>query len=170
MTNLARFLYKKRVLFVQKVRVTARKGHNMSHSQWDHVKYQTIKRMANTIMDRTGSPGYTWLLALMYVCFVLNHTASTTLNNQTPTTILTGSTSDCSPLLRFHWWEEVYFKLDDSDFPSESPELKGHFVGVSEHVGHAMTFKLSIHRYIKSTSSRKCTFCWQSHIDQHTSG
>jgi hypothetical protein len=71
-------------------------------------KYQTIKQMANTLMDRTGSPGYTWLLALMYVCFVLNHTASTTLNNQTPTTVLTGSTSDCSPLLRFHWWEEVY--------------------------------------------------------------
>jgi hypothetical protein len=43
---------------------------------------------------------------------------------------------------RFHWWEEVYFKLDDSDFPSESPELKGHFVGISEHVGHAMTFKI----------------------------
>jgi hypothetical protein len=72
---------------------------HQQHQNPAERKYQTIKRMANTLMDRTGSPGYTWLLALMYVCFVLNHTASTTLNNQTPTTILTGSTSDCSPLL-----------------------------------------------------------------------
>ena len=105
-------------------------------------KYQTVKRMANTVIDRSGSPAYTWLLALMYVCFVLNNTAAPSLNNQTPLTVMTGSTSDCSPLLRFRWWEEVYFKLDDSDFPSESPELKGHFVGISEHVGHAMTFKI----------------------------
>jgi hypothetical protein len=36
--------------------------------------------MANTIVDRTGSPPQTWLLALMYVCFVLNFTASASLN------------------------------------------------------------------------------------------
>jgi hypothetical protein len=115
---------------------------HQQHQNQAERKYQNVKRMANTLIDRTGSPGYTWLLALMYVCFVLNNTASALLNDQTPTTILTGSTLDCSPLLRFHWWEEVYFKLDDSDFPSESPDLKGHFVGISEHVGHAMTFKI----------------------------
>jgi hypothetical protein len=115
---------------------------HQQHQNPAERKYQTVKRMANTLINRIGSPGYTWLLALMYVCFVLNNTASAALHNQTPTTVLTGSTSDCSPLLRFHWREEVYFKLDDSDFPSESPELKGHFVGISEHVGHAMTFKI----------------------------
>jgi hypothetical protein len=115
---------------------------HQQHQNPAERKYQSVKRMANTLIDRTGSPGYTWLLALMYVCFVLNNTASALLNDQTPTTILTGSTSDCSPLLRFHRWEEVYFKLDDSDFPSESPELKGRFIGISEHVGHAMTFKI----------------------------
>jgi hypothetical protein len=115
---------------------------HQQHQNPAERKYQTLKRMANTIIDRTGSPGYTWLLALSYICYVLNNTASTAPNSQTPITVLTGSTSDCSPLLRFHWWEEVYFKLDDSDFPSESPELKGHFVGISEHVGHAMTFKI----------------------------
>jgi hypothetical protein len=34
------------------------------------------------------------------------------------------------------------FKLDDSDFPSDSHEKCGHFVGISESVGHAMTFKI----------------------------
>jgi hypothetical protein len=53
--------------------------------------------------------------------------------------ILTGSTPDISPLLSFQWWEPVYFKLDDASFPSDSRERRGHFVGISEHVGHAMT-------------------------------
>jgi hypothetical protein len=34
--------------------------------------YQTAKRMTNTVMDRTNSPAYTWLLALLYVCFLIN--------------------------------------------------------------------------------------------------
>jgi hypothetical protein len=56
--------------------------------------------------------------------------------------ILTGSTLDISPLLSFHWWEPVYFKLDDAIFPSNSRERRGQFVGISEHVGHAMTYMI----------------------------
>jgi hypothetical protein len=61
-------------------------------------KYQDVKWMANTIMYRTGLPPQTWLLALTYVCFVLNFTASASLNWRTPMEILTGSTPDISPL------------------------------------------------------------------------
>jgi hypothetical protein len=53
-----------------------------------------------------------------------------------------GSTNDISPLLCFHFWEPVYYKLDNSDFPSDSREKSGHFVGISKSVGHAMTFKI----------------------------
>ena len=59
-----------------------------------------------------------------------------------PLNALTGSTIDISPLLRFYFWEEVYYKLDDSNFPSESREQLGNFVGIAESVGHAMTFKI----------------------------
>ena len=38
--------------------------------------------------------------------------------------------------------ECVYYKIDDSDFPSDSWEGQGWFVGIAEHVGHAMTFKV----------------------------
>jgi len=31
---------------------------------------------------------------------------------------------------------------DDSNFPSDCRELCGHFVGISEHVGHAMTYMI----------------------------
>jgi hypothetical protein len=54
----------------------------------------------------------------------------------------TGSPNDISPLLCFHFWEPVYYKFDNSDFPSDSHEKRGHFVGISESVGHAMTFKI----------------------------
>jgi hypothetical protein len=40
---------------------------HQQHQNPAERKYQDIKRMANTIMDRTGSPPTTWLLALMYV-------------------------------------------------------------------------------------------------------
>jgi hypothetical protein len=56
--------------------------------------------------------------------------------------VLTGSATDISIILRFGWWKPVYYKLDDSDFPSESPELPGRMVGFSETVGHAMTYKI----------------------------
>jgi hypothetical protein len=56
--------------------------------------------------------------------------------------VLTGSTSNISIILRSGWWEPVYYKLDDSNFPSESPELPGRMVGFSETVGHAMTYNI----------------------------
>jgi hypothetical protein len=104
-------------------------------------RFQTVKQMTNTLLDRSGSPPFTWLLCLCYVCFILNHTVCGT-HHDIPMTRLTGSTHNISPLLRFHWWEEVYYKIDDNPFPLESREAKGHFVGISEHVGHAMTFKI----------------------------
>jgi hypothetical protein len=45
-------------------------------------------------------------------------------------------------LLYFRFNEPVYYKLDDSDFPSDTREGRGHWVGVAEHVGHHMTFKI----------------------------
>ena len=104
--------------------------------------YRDVKRMTNTLMDRSGCPASCWLLALMCVCFLLNHTACQALNYAIPMTVLLGSTIDISPLLRFHWWEPVCYNLDDVTFPSESEEKLGRFVGMAEHVGHRMTHKI----------------------------
>jgi hypothetical protein len=103
--------------------------------------FQTVKRMTNTFLDRSDSPPFTWLLCLCYACFILNHTICGT-HRDIPMTWLTGSIHNFSPLLCFHWWEEVYYKIDDNPFPSGSREAKCHFVGISEHVGHGMTFKI----------------------------
>ena len=53
-----------------------------------------------------------------------------------------GSTCDVSPLLWFHLWESFFFNTNDDYFPSGSPEERGRFVGISENVGHDMTFKI----------------------------
>lgn len=103
-------------------------------------RYQTVKRITNTLMDRTGAPADTWFLCMSYVCFVLNHTACKAINWQLPLRVLTGTTPDISPLLRFSFWQPVYYATNEPSFPSDSREARGRFVGIAEHVGHAMTF------------------------------
>ena len=64
-------------------------------------KFQTVKRMTNTVLDHTGAPASTWLLCLMYVCFILNLAASASLGGHNPIFVGTGQSGDISPLLRF---------------------------------------------------------------------
>jgi len=104
-------------------------------------RYQTVKNTANRIMDRTGAPPCTWLLSLLYVCYLLNHTYNSSING-VPLTHLEGITVDISPLLRFHFWQKVLYLREDSSFPSESKEGVGHIVGISEHCGNTMTWKI----------------------------
>lgn len=77
---------------------------------------------------------------MQHVCFALNHTYNATIDN-VPLIAATGSTCDISPLLRFSFWQPVYFMRDDSNFPSDSSEDRGRFVGIAESFGHYMTFK-----------------------------
>eukprot|EP00980_Cylindrotheca_fusiformis_P023113 scaffold10147_cov126-Cylindrotheca_fusiformis.AAC.1 len=104
---------------------------HQQHQNPAERRYQTLKRMTNVILDRSGSPASTWLLCLMYVALLLNLTYNWTLGG-IPLQFAEGSTQDISPLLRFYWWEPVYYKVDDSPFPSLSREERGRFVGVSK--------------------------------------
>jgi hypothetical protein len=45
-------------------------------------------------------------------------------------------------MLYFSFYEPVYYLVDDTTFPSESKELRGRWVGVSENVGHFMIYKI----------------------------
>ena len=101
-----------------------------------------LKQYTNTILSHTGAPPNTWLLCLLYVCFLLNRLACQSLQWQTPLEALEGSTPDISPLLHFSFWDPVYYKLDNSDFPPGSTEGSGHWVGIAENVGHAMTYQI----------------------------
>src|SRR5688572_20353556 len=78
----------------------------------------------------------------MHACMILNLTANASIGHAIPIQIMTGVTPDISPILQFDWYEPVYYKTEESHFPSMSNEKSGQFVGVSEHVGHALTFMI----------------------------
>jgi hypothetical protein len=77
----------------------------------------------------------------MYVCFVLNN-AFLEVIQSTPLRQAYGTDNDISPMLYFSFYEPVYYLVDETTFPSESKELCRQWVGVSENVGHFMTYKI----------------------------
>jgi hypothetical protein len=119
---------------------------HQQHQNPAERRYQTVKQLCNTILDRTSAPAYCWLLCLMYVCFVLNNTFSAVIQS-TPLRQAYGTDNDISPMLYFSFYEPVYYLVDETTFPSESKELRGRWVGVSENVGHFMTYQILYGRY-----------------------
>jgi hypothetical protein len=97
-------------------------------------------------MDCSGCPPYIWFLALSYVIFCLNPCVDPNLANGTksPLQVATFLMTDISPLLYFYFLQPVYFLVDRSEqhFPGKSKELRGRWVGISEHIGNKMTYKI----------------------------
>jgi hypothetical protein len=77
----------------------------------------------------------------MYVYFVLNNAFSKVIQS-TPLRQAYGTDNDISPMLYFLFYKLVYYLVDETTFPSKSKELRGRWVGVSENVGHFMTYKI----------------------------
>jgi hypothetical protein len=116
------------------------------HQNYAENRWQTVKRYTNRVMDRSGCPPYIWFLALSYVIFCLNNCVDPNLADGTksPLQVAKFSMTDISPLLYFYFWEPVYFLMDESkqSFPGKSKELRGRWVGISEHIGNKMTYKI----------------------------
>ena len=96
------------------------------HQNKAEQHYGIVKRYINALMSRTGAPGHCWLLCLVYVCSLLNVTASPALGGLTPIQALTGQVPGISHFLHFSFWEPVYYKVDENEsdyrFPSYSNE------------------------------------------------
>ena len=101
------------------------------------------KRYTNTVMNTSGCPACCWLLCLQYICGVLNHLASPTLQGICPVQALEGTTPDISFMLHFSFYEPVYYRIDSSEpdlnFPSSSNEKKGYCVGFADYQGDRLT-------------------------------
>ena len=84
------------------------------------------KHYTNTVMNTSGCTACCWLLCLQYICVVLNHLASPTLQGICPIQALEGITPDISFLLHFSFYEPVYYRIGSSEpdfhFPSSSNE------------------------------------------------
>ena len=101
-------------------------------------------------MTTSGCPAFCWLLCLQYICVVLNHLASPTLQGICPVQALQGTTPDVSFMLHFSFYEPVYYRIDSSEpdlyFPSSSNEKKDHWVGFTDNQGDCLTWRiLTIH-------------------------
>ena len=107
---------------------------HQQHQNAAERRYQDAKRLANTLLDHTGAPPALWFLALTYVCMILNHTVNASIEKAISIQVLTGATPDISAILQFDFYEPVYYKTEESHFPSMSNEKLGCFVGISEHV------------------------------------
>ena len=97
-------------------------------------------------MNCTGAPAHCWLLCLVYICVLLNVTASPALNGKTPIQALTGQVSDISYFLYFSFWVPAYYMVDengpDHKSPSHSNEKRGHWVGFADNKGDQDTWKI----------------------------
>ena len=104
------------------------------------------KLYTNTVMNTSGCPACCWLLCLQYICVVLNHLASPTLQGICPVQALAGTTPDISFMLHFSFYEPVYYRIDSSEpdlnFPSSSNGKKGHWVGFADNPGDCLTWRI----------------------------
>ena len=52
---------------------------NQNPAEW---RYRTIKSWTNTVINRSGAPANSWLLCLIYVCYLLNCIACNALDGK----------------------------------------------------------------------------------------
>ena len=116
------------------------------HQNKAENRFGLAKRYTNTAMNTSGCPAFCWLLCLQYICVVLNHLASPTLQGICPVQALEGTTPDISFLLHFSFYEPVYYRIDSSEpdlnFPSSSNEKKGYWVGFADNQGDSLTWRI----------------------------
>ena len=116
------------------------------HQNKDEICFGLAKHYTNTVMNTSGCPACCWLLCLQYICDVLNHLASPTLQGICPVQALQGTTPDVSFLLHFSFYEPVYYKIDSSEpdlkFPSFPCETKGCWVGFADNQGDSFTWRI----------------------------
>ena len=116
------------------------------HQNKAENRFGLAKRYTNTVMNTSGCTACCWLLCLQYICVVLNHLASPTLQGICPVQALEGTTPDISFLLHFSFYEPVYYRIDSSEpdlnFPSSSNEKKGYWVGFADNQGDSLTRRI----------------------------
>jgi hypothetical protein len=89
------------------------------HQNYAENRIGTLKDATNRVMERSGAPAETWLLALMYVCILLNHMSNDSLGDIAPLNALLGLYPDISMFLAFSFYEPVLYSADNR-YPSES--------------------------------------------------
>jgi hypothetical protein len=100
---------------------------------------QEVKRLVNSIMDKTGSPDNLWVFCTRYVVYILNRLAHPDLEWRTPIEKAFGDTPDISNILQHQFFDRILYLAPDAVFPSTKENL-GRFLGFAENTGDALTY------------------------------
>ena len=95
-------------------------------------RIQDVKRMTSSIMDHVGCQAHWWLLCMTYVVGLLNHLTKS--KGYIPKTVLTGETTDVSPYLDNHFWQEIFIES-----PNGGEQL-AYWCGPTEKQGDFLTY------------------------------
>ena len=112
------------------------------HQNKAENRFGLAKLHTNTVMNTSACPACCWLLCLQYICVVLNHLASPTLQGICPVQALAGTTPDISFMPHFLFYFTVYYRIPDLTFPSSSNEKKGYWVGFADNQGDRLTWRI----------------------------
>ena len=116
------------------------------HQNRAENRFGLAKHYTNTVMNTSGCPACCWLFCLQYICVVLNHLASPTLQGICPVQALQGTTPDVSFMLHFSFYEPVYYRIyysePDLNFPSFPCEKKAYWVGFADNQGDSFTWRI----------------------------
>ena len=121
---------------------------NYQHQNFAERRWQHVKKNLNWYMNHRNVDPEAWLLCIIWIADVMNHTAEKSLGWRMPLEVLTGETVDISILLCFLFWDVVYVsRYKDKSYKglpgsAKSSEIRGRFVGFAWSVGHGLTFKV----------------------------
>ena len=115
------------------------------HHPWQNPAETQIigqsKAFVRDLLARTGAPPFLWLLALEYFAYIHNRLSNDLLDGKTPYAMRWGETPDISPLLNFTFYQKVLYLESAQKFPA-TRELPGYWVGIEEHVGDILTYRI----------------------------
>ena len=88
------------IVFMYKINAcTSEPNYQYENYAEHHVAH--IKDVTNRVLTFTGAPSNLWSLCLMYIVYILNSTANSSIGNISPHQHLCGQIPDISPALCF---------------------------------------------------------------------
>jgi len=86
-------------------------------------RIQEVKKMVNSILDKTNAPENLWYLCIQYVCYLMNRMAHERLKGCTPIEVALGETPDISALLQFYFYQPILYYDKNQSFPESKEHL-----------------------------------------------
>ncbi|CAB9529415.1 hypothetical protein SEMRO_2497_G329360.1 [Seminavis robusta] len=133
-----------------------------------------MKEKLEKLFISTGCEPESWFRAACHVADLRNHTAREKLGYRTPKEFRDGNTPDISGLLRFQFWELVYYKDPDHGFPSKGGNEKlGRWMGRALNYGDTMCYwiltqdtkQLIVRSMVRSTNDIRPNVAFQDLLE-----